>query len=199
MVVDCYPYETRTHVTESASDESTKMVTFKDHEEFSFGSWVDVSKKVLPLPSWASVARLKMDESILIGDQETEDDGASETVSPQMNQLRTRGAYPSQIAGCDWSLIAKLCSLSFSVSVWWRKKEEEILQIRTFSVSYSVFYVLRWREPKSLTIVDLFGKCFASLKNISKFIFQFKSFFFDVTNTRNCAHKIQPIRCVFPS
>lgn len=106
MVVDCYPYETRTHVTESASDESTKTVTFKDHEEFSFGSSVDVSKKVLPLESWASVGRLKIDDSILFGDQETEDDGASETVSPKMNQLTTKGAYPSQIAACDRPLIA---------------------------------------------------------------------------------------------
>lgn len=48
---------------------------------------------------------MKIDESILFGDQET-DDGASETVSPQMNQLRAKGAYPSQIAACDWPLIA---------------------------------------------------------------------------------------------
>ena len=94
MVVDYYHYETRTHVRESASDESTKTVTFKD----------EVSKKVLPLESWACVARLKIDESILFGDQETEDDEASEAVSPQMNQLRTKGVYPSQIAGCDWPL-----------------------------------------------------------------------------------------------
>ena len=101
VVVDCYHYETRTPVTESASYESTKKVTFKDHEDLSFGSQVDVSKKVLPLESWASVARLKIDESILFGDQETEDDEASEADSPQMNQFRTRGVYPSQIAGCD--------------------------------------------------------------------------------------------------
>ena len=43
---------------------------------------------------------VKIDESILFGDQET-GDGASETVSSQMNQLRTKGAYPSQIAACD--------------------------------------------------------------------------------------------------
>ena len=101
MVVDCYHYETRTHVTESTCDKSTKKVTFKDHEDLSYGSWVDVSKKILPLESWASVARLKIDEFILFGDQETEDDEASEAVSPQKNQLRTRGVYPSQIAGCD--------------------------------------------------------------------------------------------------
>lgn len=99
MVVDCYYYETRTHVTESASDEPTKKGTFKDHEEVQFGSGSTFLKRYCLQRAGVSCS-MKIDESILFGDQET-DDGASETVSPQMNQLRAKGAYPSQIAACD--------------------------------------------------------------------------------------------------
>ena len=65
--------------------------------------------------------------------------------------------------------------------------------------SFSFDFSCSWRELTALTIVPLLGKCFASLKNTSKFVFQLRSLLCDVTKQENRAHKIQPIRFVFPS
>lgn len=58
MVVECYHYETRTRVvyytdangnTQSRTETYIeRVVTFVDRDEFSFGCWVDVSKKEMP-------------------------------------------------------------------------------------------------------------------------------------------------------
>ena len=54
MVVECYHYETHTRVfyTDAKGNrrsrtetEKKKVVTYADHDEFSFGSWVDVSER----------------------------------------------------------------------------------------------------------------------------------------------------------
>jgi len=51
-----------------------KVVTHLDQEFFSFGSWLDVSKKEMPALSTVALTRIKIDPSILFGDQETADD-----------------------------------------------------------------------------------------------------------------------------
>ena len=84
MFVECYHFETRTRVvyytdangnhlsrTETYQE---KVVTFVGHEQFSFGSWLDVSKREMPEISDVVMTRLKIDPSIVFGDQETADD-----------------------------------------------------------------------------------------------------------------------------
>ncbi|KAL9964277.1 hypothetical protein ACROYT_G027895 [Oculina patagonica] len=84
MVVECYHYETRTRVVHyrdaygnqrSRTETYTKkVVTFVDRDEFFFDSWVDVSKREMPALSTVALTRVKIDSSILFGDQETADD-----------------------------------------------------------------------------------------------------------------------------
>lgn len=84
MVVECYHYETRTRVVyytdangnqQSRTETYTeKVVTYVDQDLFSFGSWLDVSKKEMPPLSTVALTRVKIDSSILFGDQETADD-----------------------------------------------------------------------------------------------------------------------------
>ncbi len=84
MVVECYHYETRTKVVyytdsngnrQSRTETHTeKVVTFVDHDEFYFGSWVDVSKREMPALSTVAVTLVKIDSNILFGDQETAND-----------------------------------------------------------------------------------------------------------------------------
>jgi len=63
MVVEC------SHPTR----DNSKAVTFVDHHEFSFGSWVDVSKREMPTVSTVSLTRVRIDPYVLFGDQETAD------------------------------------------------------------------------------------------------------------------------------
>ena len=84
MVVECYHFETRTRVVyytdangnrQSRTETYTeRVVTFVDHDEFSFGSWVDVSKREMPALSTVSLTRVRIDPYVLFGDQETADD-----------------------------------------------------------------------------------------------------------------------------
>ncbi|KAL9964273.1 hypothetical protein ACROYT_G027891 [Oculina patagonica] len=85
MAVECYHHEARSRVvnywdshngiqqsrTETYNE---KVVTFVDQDEFSFGSWVDVSKREMPVLRTVALTRVKIDSSILFGDQETADD-----------------------------------------------------------------------------------------------------------------------------
>ena len=63
MVVECY------HPTRDDS----KVVTFVDHKEFSFGSWVDASEREIPTVSTVWLTRVRIDPYVLFGDQETAD------------------------------------------------------------------------------------------------------------------------------
>lgn len=84
MTVECYHMETRSRVVyytdgygylqQRVEYYQEKVVTFVDHDEFSFGSWLDVSKKELPVESWECLTRLKIDQFVTFGDQETKDD-----------------------------------------------------------------------------------------------------------------------------
>ena len=84
MVVECYHNETRTrvvHYTDSSGNQQSstetytkKVVTYVDTDVFSFGSWLDISKKEMPALSTVALTRVKIDLSMLFGDQETADD-----------------------------------------------------------------------------------------------------------------------------
>ena len=75
MVVECYHFEMRTRDvyykdangnpqfrTETYTE---KVVTFEDHDEFSFGSWVDISKRKMPALSSVSLTRVRIDPYVL--------------------------------------------------------------------------------------------------------------------------------------
>ena len=84
MVVECYHYETHTHVvhyTDANGNQRSrtetkkeKVVTYVDHDGFSFGSWVDASEKDVPPLRSGALTLAKIDSSIVFGDQETADD-----------------------------------------------------------------------------------------------------------------------------
>ena len=63
MVVEC------SHLTRDCST----AVTFVDRKTFSFGSWVDVSKREMPTVSTVLLTRVRIDPYVLFGDQETAD------------------------------------------------------------------------------------------------------------------------------
>lgn len=84
MIVECYHFEMRTRDVyykdangnpQSRTEAYTeRVVTFEDHDVFSFGSWVDVSKTKMPALSTVSLTRVRIDPYVLFGDQETADD-----------------------------------------------------------------------------------------------------------------------------
>ena len=84
MVVECYHYETHTrvvHYTDANGNRKSrtetkkeKVVTYVDNDVFSFGSWVDDSAKDMPPLSSVALTLVKIDSSIVFGDQETADD-----------------------------------------------------------------------------------------------------------------------------
>jgi len=102
MVVECYHYETRTRVVyytdangNSMSRTETyteKVVTFVDQDEFSFGCWLDVSKREMPEMSTVALTRVKIDPSILFGDQETADDYERQ-VAEMLERNRLRDVF----------------------------------------------------------------------------------------------------------
>ena len=84
IAVQCYHFETDTRIvhyrdasgnrhsrTERLRYLNSKIVTFVDREEFSFGSWVDVSKSEISALTDATLTRFEIDSSIQFGDQET--------------------------------------------------------------------------------------------------------------------------------
>lgn len=84
MKVECYHWETRTRVvyytdangnTQSRTETyQERVVTFVDVDTFSYGSWVDVSKREMPALSTVALTRLKIDLHILFGDEETSEE-----------------------------------------------------------------------------------------------------------------------------
>ena len=102
MVVECYHYETRTRVvyyTDANGNQRSrtetyteKVVTYVDTDLFSFGSWLDVSKKEMPALSTEALTRVKIDPSILFGDQETAEDYERQ-VAEMLERNRHRDVY----------------------------------------------------------------------------------------------------------
>lgn len=83
IVVECFHFETDTrivHYRDASGNRHSrteplyldrKIVTFVDHEEFSFGSWIDVSRREISALTDATLTRFEIDSSIQFGDQET--------------------------------------------------------------------------------------------------------------------------------
>ena len=102
MVVECYHNETRTrvvHYTDANGNQQSrtetyteKVVTYVDTDLFSFGSWLDVSKREMPALSAVALTRVKIDPSILFGDQETADDYERQ-VTEMLERNRHRDVY----------------------------------------------------------------------------------------------------------
>ena len=84
MTVNCYRYETfpvTVFYTDANGNQQSsielrtiKLLTYVDHDEFSFGSWVDFSTREMPALNTMDLARIRIDPSIIFGDQETADD-----------------------------------------------------------------------------------------------------------------------------
>lgn len=85
IAVECFHFETDArvvHYRDASGNRHSrteplyldrKIVTFVDHEEFSFGSWVDVSKREISVLRDATLTRFEIDSSIQFGDRETAD------------------------------------------------------------------------------------------------------------------------------
>lgn len=133
MIVECYHYETRTRVvyytdangnSQSRIETYTeKVTTFVDQDEFSFGSWVDVSKREMPPLGYASLTRVKIDPCILFGDQETADDYTSQ-VSEMIERNRHRDVFTDYSAKRQIPGLKKRFStyVDLSVRPWWIRR-----------------------------------------------------------------------------
>ena len=130
MVVECYHYETfsviRSHMDANGNlqyytDTFTRRVlTFLDQEEFSYGSWVDVSKREMPAPKEVSLTRVRIDPCIMFGDQETADDYKMQ-VAAMIERNRFRDDYADfsarrEIPGLERRIAAYV---DLSVKPWW--------------------------------------------------------------------------------
>ena len=123
-------YETRVRVvyytdsngnTQSRTETYTeKVTTFIDQDEFSFGSWVDVSKREMPPIGHSSLTRLKIDPCILFGDQETADDYASQ-VAAMIERNRHRDVHTDYSAKRQIPGLKKRIStyVDLNVRPWW--------------------------------------------------------------------------------
>ena len=130
MVVECYHFEMRTRDVyykdasgnpQSRTETYTeKVVTFEDHDEFSFGSWVDISKRKMPALSSVSLTRVRIDPYVLFGDQETADDYERQaTVMIERN--RHRDAFTDFSASREIPGLKKRISayVDLRVKPWW--------------------------------------------------------------------------------
>ena len=130
MVVECYHFEMRTRDVyykdangnpQSRTETYTeKVVTFEDHDEFSFGSWVDISKRKMPALSSVSLTRVRIDPCVLFGDQETADDYERQaTVMIERN--RHRDAFTDFSASREIPGLKKRISayVDLRVKPWW--------------------------------------------------------------------------------
>ena len=130
MRVECYHYETRLRLVyytdaqgypQSRTERYTERVTtFVDQDEFSFGSWVDVSKREMPPLGYASLTRVKIDPCILFGDQETADDYTSQ-VSEMIERNKYRDAFTEYSAKRQIPGLQKRFStyVDLNVRPWW--------------------------------------------------------------------------------
>ena len=130
MVVECYHFETRTRVVyytdangnrQSRTETYTeRVVTFVDHDEFSFGSWVDISKREMPALSTVSLTRVRIDPYVLFGDQETADDYERQAAA-MMERNRHRDAFTDFSASREIPGLKKRISahVDLRVKPWW--------------------------------------------------------------------------------
>ena len=130
MIVECYHFEMRTrdvYYTDANGNRQSrtetyteKVVTFKDHDEFSFGSWVDVSKRQMPALSTVSLTRVRIDPYVLFGDQETADDYERQATA-MIERNRHRDAFTDFSASREIPGLKKRISayVDLRVKPWW--------------------------------------------------------------------------------
>ena len=130
MKVECYHLEMSTRVvyyTDANGNMQSrtetypeKVVTFEDHDEFSFGSWVDVSKREMPALSTASLTRVRIDPYVLFGDQETADDYERQAAA-MIERNRHRDAFTDFSASREIPGLKKRISayVDLRVKPWW--------------------------------------------------------------------------------
>ena len=130
MVVECYHFETRTRVvhytdangnTQSRTETYTvRVVTFVDYDEFSFGSWVDVSKREMPALSTVSLTRVRIDPQVQFGDQETADDYERQA-AVMIERNRHRDAFTDFSSSGEIPGLKKRFSayVDLRVKPWW--------------------------------------------------------------------------------
>ena len=130
MVVECYHFETRTRVVyytdangnrQSRTETYTeRVVTFVDHDEFSFGSWVDISKREMPALSTVSLTRVRIDPYVLFGDQETADDYERQAAA-MMERNRRQDTFTDFSASREIPGLKKRISayVDLRVKPWW--------------------------------------------------------------------------------
>ena len=130
MIVECYHFEMSTrdvYYTDANGNRQSrtetyteKVVTFKDHDEFSFGSWVDVSKREMPALSTVSLTRVRIDPQVLFGDQETADDYERQATA-MIERNRHRDAFTDFSASREIPGLKKRISayVDLRVKPWW--------------------------------------------------------------------------------
>ena len=107
ITIECCHFETDTRIVQyrdASGNRQTrteplylnrKVVTFVDHEEFSFGSWVDVSKMEISSLADATLIRFEIDSSIQFGDQETSN-AYTWQVAEMVRRNLHRDVFPEQ-------------------------------------------------------------------------------------------------------
>ena len=130
MIVECYHFEMRTrdvYYTDANGNRQSRtetyterVVTFEDHDEFSFGSWVDVSKRKMPALSTVSLTRVRIDPYVLFGDQETADDYERQATA-MIERNRDRDAFTDFSARREIPGLKKRISayVDLRVKPWW--------------------------------------------------------------------------------
>ena len=95
-------------------------MTFVDHDEFLFGSWVDVSTREMPALSTVSLTRVRIDPYVLFGDQETADDYERQAAA-RIERNRHRDAFTDFSASREIPGLQKRISayVDLRVKPWW--------------------------------------------------------------------------------
>ena len=130
MKVECYHFEMPTrdvYYTDANGNRQSRtetyterVVTFEDHDEFSFGSWVDVSKGKMPALSTVSLTRVRIDPYVLFGDQETADDYERQATA-MIERNRGRDTFTDFSASREIPGLKKRISayVDLRVKPWW--------------------------------------------------------------------------------
>ncbi|XP_044184484.1 uncharacterized protein LOC122964735 [Acropora millepora] len=148
MTVKCYHYERPTrvvHYTDAngkrqsrieTDSEPKKVTTFVDTDKFSFGSWVDASKREMPPLGDASLTRVKIDPCILFGDKETAYDYARQ-VSEMIARNQHRDEHTKYSAKRQIPRLQKRFStyVDLNVRPWWT---------RSFFFYVATLFMMSW-------------------------------------------------------
>ena len=134
ITIECCHFETDTRIVQyrdASGNRQTrteplylnrKVVTFVDHEEFSFGSWVDVSKREISSLTDATLIRFEIDSSIQFGDRETAN-AHTWQVAEMVRRNLPRDVFPEQHTTKEIPGLKKSVSLfkNLNVKPFWMR------------------------------------------------------------------------------